>query len=38
MACLAVPIHFTLSQKRHDFVEKVIELKMRVLILSITFV
>jgi hypothetical protein len=38
VACLTVPYFYTLSHKRHDFREKVIEHKMCILILSITFV
>jgi reverse gyrase len=38
VACLALPYFSTLSHKRHDFLEKIIEHKMRVLILSTTFV
>jgi hypothetical protein len=38
VACLAVPYFSTLSHKRHDFREKVIKPKMRVLIYSTTLV
>jgi hypothetical protein len=38
VACLAVPYFSTLSHKRHDFREKVIEKKMCLLILSTNFV
>jgi hypothetical protein len=38
VACLALPYFSTLSHKWHDLLEKVIEHKMRVLILSTTFV
>jgi hypothetical protein len=38
VACPAIPKFYTLSQKRHDFREKIIEYKMRDFIFSTTFI
>jgi hypothetical protein len=38
VACLRIPYFSILSHKRHDFREKIIQHKIRVLIFSTTFV
>ena len=38
IACPSLPYFYTLSHKRHDFREKVIAYKMRILTFSATFV